>query len=378
VRATSRQHDKIQEFLDQVLSSAKRQVLIEATIVEVQLNDQYQSGIDWKKVAFGTGFTMRQNMAGTNLSDVRYPMPDPTRQAQISSIMSDSNLSTIQKSNLINQISSGMGTIDPATGAITGNAGATLPFADTAFTGAGKGLTIGYSNAGNLAAAVKLLNTFGNVKVLSSPKISALNNQTALLKVVDNRVYFTITATTTSNQTSTQTAYTSNLNTVPVGFVMSVTPQIDENDTITLNVRPTISRILRYVPDPNPDLARVGVISSIPEIQVREMESILKVDSGQTAIMGGLMEDKIIKSTDGIPGLSKIPGLGNVFSNRDDTTTKTELVIFLRPIVVKEASLEGDYKAYRSYLPDEKFLNDPHDAGPNPLLEPARAEEAKP
>jgi len=369
VRATSRQHDKIQEFLDQVLSSAKRQVLIEATIVEVQLNDQYQSGIDWKKVAFGAGFTLRQNMAGTDLTDVRYPMPDPTRIAQISSIMGDSNLTDVQKNNLVNQISSGMG---------SGNAGATLPFADTAFTGTGKGLTIGYSNAGNLAAAVKLLNTFGNVKVLSSPKISALNNQTALLKVVDNRVYFTITATTTSNQTSTQTAYTSNLNTVPVGFVMSVTPQIDENDTITLNVRPTISRILRYVPDPNPDLARVGVISSIPEIQVREMESILKVDSGQTAIMGGLMEDKIIKSTDGIPGLSKIPGLGNVFSNRDDTTTKTELVIFLRPIVVKEASLEGDYKAYRSYLPDEKFLNDPHDAGPNPLLEPARAEEAKP
>jgi len=376
VRATGRQHDKIQEFLDQVLTSAKRQVLIEATVVEVQLNDQYQSGIDWKKVAFGAGFTLRQNMAGTNLGDVTYPMPDPTRQAQISSIMGDSNLSIIQKSNLINQISSGMGTITD--GVITGNPGATLPFADTAFASTGKGLTIGYSNAGSIAAAVKLLNTFGNVKVLSSPKISALNNQTALLKVVDNRVYFTITAQTTSNQTSTQTTYTSNLHTVPVGFVMSVTPQIDENDTITLNVRPTISRILRYVPDPNPDLARVGVVSGIPEIQVREMESILKVNSGQTAIMGGLMQDLVSKSTDGIPGLSKIPGLGNAFSNRDDTTTKTELVIFLRPAVVREASLDGDYKAYRSYLPDEKSLQDPRDAGPNPLLESATAEAAKP
>jgi general secretion pathway protein D len=70
--------------------------------------------------------------------------------------------------------------------------------------------------------------------------------------------------------------------------------------------------------------------------------------------------------------------LGSVFSNRDDTTTKTELVIFLRPVVVREASLDGAYKAYRSYLPDEKFLKDPNDAGPNPLLEPARAEAAKP
>ncbi|MHB1591103.1 MAG: type II secretion system protein GspD, partial [Sulfuricella sp.] len=384
VRATGRQHDKIQEFLDQVLTSAKRQVLIEATIVEVQLNDQYQSGIDWKKVAFGAGFTLRQNMAGTNLGDVTYPMPDPIRQAKISSIMGDSNLSMGQKSNLINQISSGMGTlgIDPATGAqtITGNPGATIPFADTAFSSIGKGLTIGYSNAGSIAGAIKLLNTFGNVKVLSSPKISALNNQTALLKVVDNRVYFTITAQTTSTQTSTLTTYTSTLNTVPVGFVMSVTPQIDENDTITLNVRPTISRIIDYVQDPNPALANatVPVISRVPEIQVREMESILKINSGQTAIMGGLMQDLVSKSTDGVPGLSRIPGLGNAFSNRDDTTTKTELVIFLRPAVVRDASLDGDYKAYRSYLPGKKFLQDPHDAGPNPLLEPAKAEAAKP
>ncbi len=367
VRATGRQHDKIQEFLDQVLTSAKRQVLIEATVVEVQLNDQYQSGIDWKRIALGTGFSFRQNMAGTNLANVANPLPDPTRQALISSIMGDTNLTAAMQSNLIEQIAPGF--------AATGGK---IPLADTAFPSTGKGMTIGYSNAGSIAGAIQLLSTFGNVKVLSSPKISALNNQTALLKVVDNRVYFTITAQTTSNQTSTQTTYTSNLNTVPVGFVMSVTPQIDENDTITLNVRPTISRILRYVPDPNPDLARAGVVSTIPEIQVREMESILKVDSGQTAIMGGLMEDVVSKSTDGIPGLSRLPGIGDIFSHRDDKTTKTELVIFLRPAVVKDASLDGDYKAYRSYLPDENFLKDPHDAGPNPLLESAKAEASKP
>ena len=367
VRATGRQHDKIQEFLDQVMGSAKRQVLIEATVVEVQLNDQYQSGIDWKRIALGAGFTFRQNMAGTDLANVANPLPDPSRQALISSIMGDTNLTAAMQDNLIEQIAPGFAA-----------AGGKIPFADTAFASQGKGMTIGYSNAGSIAAAVKLLNTFGNVKVLSSPKISALNNQTALLKVVDNRVYFTITAQTTANQTSTQTTYTSNLNTVPVGFVMSVTPQIDENDTITLNVRPTISRILRYVPDPNPDLARVRVISSIPEIQVREMESILKVNSGQTAIMGGLMQDLVSKSTDGVPGLSKVPGLGNAFSNRDDTTTKTELVIFLRPAVVKDASLDGDFRAYRSFLPDENTLRDVRDAGPNPLLDMLKAEATKP
>jgi len=370
VRATGRQHDKIQEFLDQVLTSAKRQVLIEATVVEVQLNDQYQSGIDWKKVAFGAGFTLRQNMAGTDLTDVAYPKPDPVRIAQISSIMGDTNLTAVQKSNLIDQISKGMG---------TGNVGATIPYTDTAFLSQDKGMTIGYSNAGSIAGAIQLLSTFGNVKVLSSPKISALNNQTALLKVVDNRVYFTISVTpgTVSSGVVTPPTYTSTLNTVPVGFVMSVTPQIDENDTITLNVRPTISRILRFVDDPNPILTGT-VKNKIPEIQVREMESILKISSGQTAIMGGLMEDVVSKSTDGVPGLSQLPGIGDIFSHRDDKTTKTELIIFLRPAVVKDASLDGDYKAYRSYLPDEKSLLDPRDAGPNPLLGSAKTEAAKP
>lgn len=369
VRATSRQHDKIQEFLDQVLTSAKRQVLIEATVVEVQLNDQYQSGIDWKRIALGTGFSFRQNMAGTNLANVANPLPDPSRQKLISDIMGDANLTADMKTNLVEQISTGFSA-----------AGGKIPFADTAFTSASKGMTIGYSNAGSIAGAVQLLSTFGNVKVLSSPKISALNNQTALLKVVDNKVYFTINVTPASVSSTgnilVPATYTSNLNTVPVGFVMSVTPQIDENDAITLNVRPTISRILRYVNDPNPALGAVK--NPIPEIQVREMESILKINSGQTAIMGGLMEDVVSKSTEGIPGLSKIPGLGNLFSNRDDKTTKTELVIFLRPAVVKDASLDGDYKAYRSYLPDEKSLKDPRDAGPNPWLESARAEAAKP
>lgn len=368
VRATNRQHEKIQEFLDQVLVSAKRQVLIEATVVEVQLNDQYQSGIDWKRVAFGAGFTLRQNMAGTDLTNVANPLPDPTRQALISSIMGDTNLTAAMQNNLIDQIAPGFTA-----------AGGKIPLADAAFASTSKGMTIGYSNSGSIAGAIQLLSTFGNVKVLSSPKISALNNQTALLKVVDNRIYFTISVTpgSVSSGVVTPPTYTSTLNTVPVGFVMSVTPQIDENDTITLNVRPTISRILRYITDPNPILT--GTVKNlIPEIQVREMESILKINSGQTAMMGGLMEDLVSKSTDGVPGLSQLPVLGNIFSNRDDKTTKTELVIFLRPAVVRDASLDGDYKAYRSFLPNENSLKDPRDASPNPLLESAKAEATTP
>ncbi|MBS4096341.1 MAG: hypothetical protein KGZ83_05820 [Sulfuricella sp.] len=350
------------------MSSAKRQVLIEATVVEVILNDQYQSGIDWKRIALGAGLTGRQNFAGSDLSNVANPMPDMTRATQISNIMGDSNLDAAMKYNLIQQIAPGfsMAGLDPTTGlpAIQGIAGGKLPLADTAFSSTGNGLTIGYSNSGSIAAAIKLLNTFGNVKVLSSPKISALNNQTALLKVVDNKVYFTVNvqvtpATATSAST---TVYQTTVNTVPVGFLMTVTPQVDENDMVTLNVRPTVSRIIRYVNDPNPALAQAGTISPIPEIQVREMESIIKVFNGHTAIMGGLMQDTVTKSTDGVPGLSKMPVIGDAFSNRNDSTTKSELVIFMRPVVVKEASLDGDYKSYRNFLPGENFLKDKRDA----------------
>lgn len=324
VRATGRQHEKIREFIDLVMASAKRQVLIEATVVEVKLSDQYQQGINWSKISTNptSGFTFNQSK--------------------------------------INTLPSG---VNP---------------------GVSQGLiTLGYANPtsvlGNIAATIQLLESFGNVKVLSSPKISVLNNQTALLKVVDNKVYFTIGVTITpATSTSAQLiVYTTTVNTVPVGFVMSVTPQIDDADTVTLNVRPTISRITGYVNDPSPPLADAKVVSPIPEIQTREMESILKVNSGQVAVMGGLMQDSVDNFKDAVPGLSKIPFIGDAFTYRNEASTKSELVIFLRPVVIKDASLDGDFKAYRNFLPDEKFLQEKRDAQ-SLLNESAKTAAAQP
>ncbi|OGQ98449.1 MAG: pilus (MSHA type) biogenesis protein MshL [Deltaproteobacteria bacterium RIFOXYD12_FULL_55_16] len=325
VRATSRQQEKVQEFIDQIMASAKRQVMIEATVVEVRLSDQYQQGINWSQLHTNPtrGFNLSQRAVGTLPSGI-----NPG-------------------------VSQGL-------------------------------LTIGYidqtSPLGNIAASIQLLESFGNVKVLSSPKISVLNNQTALLKVVDNKVYFTIEVTITpATATSAQLiVYTTTVNTVPVGFVMSVTPQIDDTDTVTMNVRPTISRITGYVNDPSPPLKDAGVVSPIPEIQTREMESILKVSSGQVAIMGGLMQDSVDNSKDAIPLLSRLPFVGDAFSYRNEASTKSELVIFLRPIVVKNASLDGDYRAYRNFLPDKKFLHDPLDTTTRHLFEPVETETAKP
>ncbi|HEY8100798.1 MAG TPA: type II and III secretion system protein [Burkholderiaceae bacterium] len=346
VRATGRQHEKIQEFLDLVLSSSKRQVLIEATVVEVQLSDQYQQGINWQSLRnftrdpvtgvpnYNAGFNIGQTQTGSALSSSSTsPLPN-----NVSAPNSTSGLFSLQYAN-------------PA------------------------------SVIGNIAATIQLLESFGKVKVLSSPKISVLNNQTALLKVVDTSVYFTInvnnTPATTAGALPTST-YTSELHTVPVGFVMSVTPQIADTDEVTINVRPSISRIIGYVQDPNPALANaaVPVVSNVPIIQTREMESMLKISSGQVAVMGGLMQDSINNTKDSIPGLNRIPFVGAAFSNRNEKTTKTELVIFMRPIVVKDASINGDYKNFREFLHNSGPLNkEPYsETHPKSKAEPAKVD----
>jgi MSHA type pilus biogenesis protein MshL len=289
VRASHKQHEEIQRFLDQVLANVQRQVLIEATIAEVRLSDQYQAGIDWQRIDGDFNYT--QALTGGNL----------------------------------------------------GNA----PFYFLEYSNAA-------SRLGNISATVRLLEQFGSVKVLSSPKIMALNNQTAILKVVDNIIYFTTEVQITETETSTRETFETEINTVPVGLVMSVTPQISENNIVILNIRPTISRIINFKSDPNPLLAEAGTVNQIPEIQVREIESILKINHGDIAVIGGLMQDTTNQTKKGVPVLSQLPLVGDLFSYRDDQYEKTELVIFLRPVVVKDASLSGDLRDYRVYLPDSQ------------------------
>ena len=328
VYATERQHERVQEFLDRVQSSAKRQVLIEATVVEVELSSNYQQGINWQRLQgsgnTGTSLTV-QPIGPTALPGGVVPGPGAVVNPVTSSVVNPGSLT------------SGM-------------------------------LQIGYVNPtsrlGNIAAAITLLESFGKVRVLSSPKISVLNNQTAILKVVNNLVYFSIGATITP-ATPTSAAvntYTSTANTVAVGFVMSVTPQIDDLDAVSINVRPTISRLLRYVNDPNPELARAGIRNPVPEVQTREMESILKVPNQQIAVMGGLMQDSVNDNEDGVPGVNRIPGIGELFRYRNEQSRKSELVIFLRPVVLKDASLDGDFRNFREFLPTQDFFS-----RPNPL-----------
>lgn len=299
VRATKSQHREIEEFVNEILFSTRRQVLIEATIAEVQLSDGYQAGIDWN----------------------------------------------VLESKLEKTISVGQTLTD------------TVLFDRPSFS---YQFTKTENDGDSIQTTLSALETFGDVRIMSSPKVMALNNQTALLKVVDNVVYFSVEVSIETSDSDNGDSigfitYETEINTVPVGFVMSVTPYISENDSVTLSVRPTISRVIRQARDPNPALADAGVISEVPVIQVREVESVLKIDSGNTAVMGGLMQDEITNSNQSVPLLSKIPILGSLFRYDEDKTQKTELVIFIRPIVIKHASLESDLKAFKKYLPDAEY-----------------------
>ncbi len=302
VRATARQHQMVSEYLDKVMASITRQVLIEATIVEVQLSDRYQAGIDWTALA--------RNKFGLDLT-----------------VGSDVGRAFIG-------------------GASGGVSGLILNYADTP------------DGTSDLDVTINLLNEFGDTQVLSSPKVMTLNNQPAVLKVVDNEVYFELSIDTVQDGGGgSLTTVDTDVRTVSVGLVMSVTPQIGESDAVTLNVRPTITRVREFVDDPGVPIALASVpgapdvANRVPVVQVRETETVMRVGTGQLAVLGGLMQDRRFKDDESVPGLSQVPGFGELFKFREREQTKTELVVFLRPTVIRAADVERDLSSFQRYLP---------------------------
>ena len=292
VKATAAQHELLQKLIDETLANANRQVLIQATIVEVSLTDQFQAGIDWQVLN-------QAGLDGFNLM-TKTITANPVNAASLFSLSYDD--------------------ADP-------------------------------DKERALSAAVELLEEFGDVRVLSSPQIMALNNQSAILKVVDNVVYFEVEQESNVTQGVAANTFETVVKTVPVGIVMTITPHIKADDSIILNIRPSISRVNRFVNDPNPALS---ITSPVPEIRVREMESMLQLRNGEIAVMGGLMQDDNRSNDNAIPGLSRVPLLGHAFKMALREYEKTELVIFLRPLVVRNPSLDGDFRDYKQFFPGEK------------------------
>jgi MSHA type pilus biogenesis protein MshL len=294
IRATSRQHERVQEFLDRVMGSARRQVLIEATIIEVGLSDGYQQGIEWSRITSGSDYSVTKPALTTNVGNAVTPY--------------------------------------------------VLKYRNT--------------NPLNLLSTVELLRAFGTVKVLSSPKLTVLNNQTATLKVSEDFVYFNVKQDVVPGNTNTNATVTTTTTpqSVSIGFFMSLTPQISDNGTVTLNVRPSISSIAELKQDPNPSLAANNIKNLVPQIRMREIESIMRVESGDIAVLGGLMEDRLENRDGRLPGLGDIPFVGEIFNTRNNSSTKSELVVLIRPTVIKDASIDGDFSSFRDSLPGKDFF----------------------
>jgi general secretion pathway protein D len=318
VFASQKQHKAIDRYLRDVLASVNQQVLIEAKVMEVQLNDQYRAGINWNV------------LLGPN--DARYG-----------------------------------GTLDNGGTQITSNftrGVSTSDFPDPTVK------IIGSNALNTLNYAASMVKQFGTVRTLSSPRLTVTNNQMAMLKVASNQVFFTLTATTTDSTPTTagETTVNSQIKTVPVGIIMSVQPAIDPvTRRISLSLRPSITRITSFIQDPgvqitmaqfnaqNPNAAQ-NVSSPVPIIETREMDSIVNMDSGETVVMGGLMQDTSNNTPEGIPGAMDIPVIGQALSVNIKENKVSELVVFIRATLVNARSTisDEDIRLYKTFTPDPR------------------------
>lgn len=302
VKASQKTHDQVKTYLDLLTENTTAQVLIEAKIVEVTLKDEFKSGINWHSIR--TDFNLN-----APLGDIVVP-----------------------------------GMFNPAL----------APVRDVISLGA---------TGRNLTTIASLLSRFGTVRTLSNPRITVSNNQPAVLKVATNQVFFQVQYNRelgNDNRPETERA-SSLIQTVPIGLVMVVQPSINtQAGKITLNLRPTISRVTSFKEDP-----AVGVLtnntrtSKIPEIQVRELDSVLNVTDGEVIVMGGLMEERSDNESSGVPDAKNIPLLGSFLKSKSDTRTVTELVILLRVSILNAPSdsvSTADERLYQNFTKDPRPL----------------------
>jgi MSHA biogenesis protein MshL len=313
VRALPSELREVADFLEQAQMNIQRQVILEAKIIEVELNDGFQAGVNWAALGrLGNDrLTIGQTGGGSVLDDGR-------------SLLAES----LGNLNPLNPL--------PIEGAIT--------------SGFGGVFSLVY-NGTDFNSFIELMKTQGDVQVLSSPRVSTVNNQKAVIKVGTDE-YF-ITDVRSNEQTGNTTDTTSvDIELTPFfsGIALDVTPQIDRHNEVILHIHPTISEVV----DQTKQFTVNGRSQELPLAfsKVRESDSIVRARSGQLVVIGGLMEDINKRLNAAAPGLGDIPFLGNLFKHRKDSSRKTELVILLRPLVVArqqqwQAQLEGSRERIR-------------------------------
>ncbi len=272
ITAPVKRHESIRAFIELVNRRITQQVEIEARLVEVTLRDEQKLGVDW-------------DLAATTLDGVRVQAHSPLDVAGVGSTVLATN-----------------------------SFAATLGF-------------------GRTSAVIQALKQQGEVKTVAQPRLRALNNQTAFIKVGEDRPFFRLQQTTTLQQPGATTAFNQtqenfSVSTITIGTILAVTPQIDGDKMITLDVLPAITRLQAIVTSPDGR-------QTAPVTEVKQASTIVRLRDGETAIIGGLISEETGETERRIPVLGKLPIIGAAFRSKANLRARTELVIFLTPRLVR-------------------------------------------
>jgi MSHA biogenesis protein MshL len=284
----------VSEYLARIHGAAQRQVVLEAKIIEVTLDDGFQAGVNWAAVqerANGDVFSGGNLSGGRNLGGELPQGGDPL-------------------------------TIGP------GN-----PVRDFASETVGAAFALAF-DVGDFNAFVELLETQGETRVLSSPRVATLNNQKAVIKAGTDEFFVTDVSSNTVTGTAATTSRDVTLTPFFSGIALDVTPQISASGEVILHIHPTVSEVT----DQTKSLTVGGETDALPLAfsEIRESDSVVKASSGQIIAIGGLMRNSSRRVDQGAPWLGRVPGLKRLFGSSRELETKTELVILLRPIVVDD------------------------------------------
>lgn len=301
----------VEQYLRITQLIVERQVMLEAKIIEVELNEEFQAGVNWSQ--FG----------GTN-NRFAYGAAQP------GTVLNTTNRAGFDSADLAQ---SGAGAIlAPGAGVLPGVGGL------VAATKLGSGFFGLAFQSANFAALLNFLETQGNVQVLSSPRIASINNQMAVLKVgVDEFFVTNVSSTVTTSGTGNVTTPSITLQPFFSGIALDVTPQIDEDDNIVLHVHPSISLV--KAKQTVIDLGALGEFTlPLANSAVNETDSVVRVQDGNIVAIGGLMKQEQASDSNGLPGTTGSSGWGLLFGTRNSHLRKRELVILIKPTIIRNSS----------------------------------------
>ena len=328
VRAMPDELRSVAQYLKASQLAIERQVILEAKILEVQLNDSYQQGVNWASFASVLGNPLGLGFAapGTTLMNRSFVPP-----------------STSTGQAVANGLYTAADTINPITGLRGSTTYNTSPGSIVQAAGNAAGSIFGVAiQSSNFAALLTFLETQGNVHVLSSPRIATLNNQKAILKVGTDDFFVTKVSSTVNTAANGNTATTPDVTLQQFfsGVVLDVTPQIDDQENIILHVHPSVTEVTTLNRQLN--LGQLGqLVLPLASSNTSETDSVVRGQNGQIIAIGGLMRQASSGDQSQVPGAGDAPVIGGLFRNNTRVNQKRELVILIKPTIVDSGAAWG-------------------------------------